>query len=384
MASRPLSALRSVRRRPTHPSVSAEILLGNMPSALFSLNSDLRFCSANPAAEQLFSASWNTLRGRSLAEFVAPFAPLLDLARQVQASGSSISDYALELAMTRGEVMSVDSHLTAIQEVPGHVLVVLQPCSVARRLDQHLASRGSGRSVAALAATLAHEVKNPLSGIRGAAQLLEPYVSEDDDKALIKLICDETDRICTLVDRMEEFADGGAQPRERVNIHQVLEHVRRLAASGFARHHRILELYDPSLPEIEGDRDRLIQAFLNLVKNAAEAAPPGSGQIVLATQFQHGLRMSVPSSQERLELPISVEVRDNGPGVRDDMIEHLFDPFVSSKPKGTGLGLSLVAKIIGDHGGMISYVRGAPGTVFRLRLPIAPRPRGRDVAGPTG
>ncbi len=374
-ASRFQPASRSMRRRPAHPSVPAEVLLGNMPSAMFALDTELRFCSANPATEQLFSASWNTLRGRPLTDFVAPYAQILDLARQVQASGSSISDYALELALARGEVMSVDSHLTAIHELPGHILVVLHPCSVARRLDQHLANRGSGRSVAGLAATLAHEVKNPLSGIRGAAQLLEPFVSEDDDKALIKLICDEADRICNLVDRMEEFSDGAAQTRERVNIHQVLEHVRRLAENGFARHHRIQELYDPSLPEIEGDRDRLIQAFLNLVKNAAEAAPPGTGQIVLATQYQHGLRMSVPYSNERLELPISVEVRDNGAGVREDMVEHLFEPFVSSKPKGTGLGLSLVAKIVGDHGGMVSYVRGTPGTIFRVRLPVARRPR---------
>src|SRR5262249_26448168 len=148
-----------------------------------------------------------------------------------------------------------DSHVSPLTELPEHVVVVLHPCSVARGLDQHLASRGSSRSAAALARTLAHEVKNPLSGIRGAAQLLEPYVG-DEDKALVRLICDEADRIVQLVDRMEEFAEPGPVARASVNIHQVLEHVRRIAQAGFARAHRILELYDPSLPDVDGDRDK--------------------------------------------------------------------------------------------------------------------------------
>jgi two-component system, NtrC family, nitrogen regulation sensor histidine kinase GlnL len=374
-------AVRPGRPRSAQASLPADILLGNIPSAVFALDPELRFCHANPAAEQIFSAGWKTLRGRRLDELVTPHAKLVDLARQVQSTGSSISDYGVEIALARGEAMSVDSHLSPIAEAPGHVLVVLHPCSVARRLDQHLAHRGSGRSVAALAATLAHEVKNPLSGIRGAAQLLEPYI-EEEDKPLVKLICDETDRICNLVDRMEEFAEAGSIAREAVNIHQVLEHVRRIAENGFARHLRILELYDPSLPEVEGDRDRLIQAFLNLIKNAAEAAPPEGGVIALATQYQHGLRMSVRNSPERLDLPITVEVRDNGGGVREDMVDHLFEPFISSKPKGSGLGLSLVAKIVGDHGGLVSYFPGDPGTIFRVRLPATRRSRTRDDAGP--
>lgn len=357
-----------------------DIVLNNLPSAIFALDQALCFTAVNPAGEQLLHASWNMLQGRPLEAFLAPHAKLLDLARQVQQTGSSISDYAVELALARGEIMRVDSHLTPIMEAPGQVLAVLHPCSMAQRLDQQLGHRGSSRSVAALAATLAHEVKNPLSGIRGAAQLLEPYI-EEDDKVLVKLICDEADRICNLVDRMEEFAEPGAIAREPVNIHQVLEHVRRIAENGFARAHRIVELYDPSLPDVEGDRDRLIQAFLNLIKNAAEAAPAESGQITIATHYQHGLRMSVPNSAERQDLPITVEIRDNGMGVRPDMVEHLFEPFISSKPKGTGLGLSLVSKIIADHGGLVSYVPGDPGAVFRVALPAARRSRREGKGG---
>ena len=348
------------------------ILLQSIPSAVFSVDERLFFQFANPAAEELFSASWNVLAGRRLSEFVAPHATIMALVRQVQATGTTISDYGIDIAMTRGEPVSVDCHVCPVPELPQHVLLVLHPCSVARRLDQQVSHRRSTRSVAGLAATLAHEVKNPLSGIRGAAQLLEPAVGEED-QPLIQLICDETDRICALVERMEEFGDTGPLERRPVNIYQVLEHVRRIAEAGFARNHRIVELYDPSLPEVEGDRDRLIQVFLNLVKNAAEAAPPEGGQIILTTQYQHGLRVAVNNSRARLELPITVEVRDNGPGVAEDLIDHLFEPFISTKRRGSGLGLSLVAKIVADHRGVVSYLPGEPGATFRVLLPAAGR-----------
>jgi two-component system, NtrC family, nitrogen regulation sensor histidine kinase GlnL len=346
------------------------VLLQSIPSAVFAVDARLRFSFANPAAEQLLGASWNTLAGRMLSEFVASHATILALVRQVQAGDTTISDYGIELALARGETVGVDCHVCPVPELPQNVLVVLHPCSVARRLDQQIAHRRSTRSVAGLAATLAHEVKNPLSGIRGAAQLLEPAVGEDD-KLLVQLICDETDRICALVERMEEFGDTAPVERGSVNIHQVLEHVRRIATAGFARQHRFVELYDPSLPEVEGDRDRLVQVFLNLVKNAAEATPAAGGTITLATQYQHGLRVAVNNSRARLELPITVEVRDNGPGVSSDMIDHLFEPFISSKRSGSGLGLSLVAKILADHRGVVSYLPGEPGAIFRVRLPAA-------------
>jgi two-component system nitrogen regulation sensor histidine kinase GlnL len=364
------------RAAPPDPAV----LLANLPSAVLTVDGGLNVRWANPAAEQLLSTSVNVLEGRPLEDFVAPHATLLDLIRQAQRSGTSISDYGVELALARGEVVGVDSHLSPLVELPEHVLVVLHPCSVARRLDQHLASRSSSRSTAALARTLAHEVKNPLSGIRGAAQLLEPYVGEED-KPLVKLICDEADRIVQLVDRMEEFAETSTVDRSPVNIHQVLEHVRRIAEAGFARSHSLVELYDPSLPHVDGDRDKLIQVFLNLVKNAAEATPAAGGQITLVTNYQHGLRMSLSNSRERLDLPITVEVRDNGPGIREDLREHLFEPFVTTKPKGSGLGLPLVAKIVGDHGGIVSFMPGEPGATFRVRLPAT---RSERVTGRSG
>jgi two-component system nitrogen regulation sensor histidine kinase GlnL len=352
------------------------LLLANLPSAVLTLDAEQRICSANPAAELLLGASAQMLLGRALPDLLAPHTPLLDLVQQVERSGASISEYGVELAVARGTVTAVDAHLTPLAERPDRVLLVLQPCSVARRLDNELANRGSSRSTAALARTLAHEVKNPLSGIRGAAQLLEPSVGEED-RPLIRLICDETDRIVQLVERMEKFAETAPLVRSPVNIHQVLEHVRRIAEAGFARPHRIVELYDPSLPEVAGDRDKLIQVFLNLVKNAAEALPAEGGQITLVTHYRHGLRMSLANSSERLDLPITVEVRDNGPGVAEELRDSLFEPFVTSKPKGSGLGLPLVAKIVADHGGTVTYVAGEPGAVFRVRLPAARGGKGR-------
>lgn len=349
--------------------VDAAQLLANLPSPLFVVDENVRLQTVNPAAEQLFGMSWTMLVGRLLADFLPPHATILDLIRHVRESGASISEYGVELALSKGETVFVDGHMSPIVEKPGHVLVVLHPCTVARRLDQLRVQRGSARSVATLAATLAHEVKNPLSGIRGAAQLLEPGLGEED-RPLVQLICDETDRICALVDRMEEFGAGRPLDRSPVNIHQILEHVRRIAENGFARRHRIIEHYDPSLPDVEADRDKLIQVFLNLIKNAAEAAQPEGGTITLSTTFQHGWRMALGTSRERLHLPITVEVKDDGPGVPPDVADHLFEPFVTSKPRGSGLGLALVAKIVHDHGGAVSYHAGDLGTVFRVSLPM--------------
>jgi two-component system nitrogen regulation sensor histidine kinase GlnL len=349
--------------------IDPAVIVENLPSPILLLDGGA-IAYANPAAEQLMSMGRPVLLGKMLDELVAPHSTLLALVAQVEAGAGSISEYGIELALKRGMTLTVDAHIAPVPEAEGRTLLTLQPCSLAERLDRRPVNQHTGRSIAGLAQTLAHEVKNPLSGIRGAAQLLLPALN-DEDQTLVQLICDETDRICALVDRMDAFSAPGRIERKPVNIHLVLEHVRRLAQNGFARHLRIIERYDPSLPDVECDRDQLIQVFLNLVKNAAEAAPDEGGQIILRTQFQHGFRMSVGAAGDRLELPITVEVQDNGPGVPPDMLDHLFQPFVSTKPKGSGLGLSLVAKIVTEHGGLVSYGDAQPGAVFKVRLPAA-------------
>jgi two-component system nitrogen regulation sensor histidine kinase GlnL len=224
----------------------------------------------------------------------------------------------------------------------------------------------------ALAAMLAHEIKNPLSGIRGAAQLIEQNMPPDE-RTLTRLICSETDRIVALIDRMAVFSDYRPIERTAVNIHEVLERVLRLAEAGFGRHVRYFEMYDPSLPAVFGNKDQLIQIFLNLIKNAAEAAPSPGGEIVLRTSYQHGVRLAVPGGRRRLQLPLEVSVQDNGPGIPPDVSSHLFEPFITTKPSGSGLGLPLVAKLVADHGGTIDFETGDNGTVFRVRLPLVDR-----------
>lgn len=344
-------------------------ILNAMPHPVITVSDDLRAEFVNDAAEQFFDASRAVLMRHPLTEFVSFGSPLLALIAQVMDHTSSVNEYGVLLASPRFGERSVDIQVSPIIDCPGRVLVILQERTMAHKMDRQLTHRGAARSVVGMAAVLAHEIKNPLSGIRGAAQLLEQSAG-DDDRALTRLICDETDRICKLVDRMEVFSDERPIPRVPTNIHVVLERVRQIASTGFAKDLKIHEEYDPSLPPVPGDQDQLIQVFLNLVKNASEAIDRNDGEITITTAFRPGVRLSVPGSRERVGLPIEICVIDNGPGVPEDLLPYLFDPFVTTKSSGTGLGLALVAKIVGDHGGIIECDSQPRKTVFRVLLPM--------------
>jgi two-component system nitrogen regulation sensor histidine kinase GlnL len=347
------------------------MVLGALPYPVLVVGGDGAIGYVNGAAEQFFSRSAIHLHGRPLDTVIAGDSPLFALIEQVRAAGAPFFGYDVRLGLTRSADRNVAIHAAPLGDDDGGGVVVLSlhERSTAQAVERQMVPRNAARSVTAMALLMAHEVKNPLSGIRGAAQLLE-QTANDADRKLTRLICEETDRICTLVERMDMFADDRPPERSAVNIHEVLEHVQRLAEAGFARQVSFANGYDPSLPPVFGNRDQLIQVFLNLVKNAAEAAPEAGGEIHLATAFRSGVRLAVPGGDGGTRLPLVISVTDNGPGIPDDIAPHMFDAFVSGKSGGTGLGLSLVAKIVNDHGGVVEVDTDAAGTTFRVLLPM--------------
>jgi len=350
-------------------SFNGEIILNSVSACVFVIDQDEIMRFVNTSAEQLLQASAPYLIGRNLSDFIPNDSPIISLIKQARIDQANVSENSVSLETPRIGKLLVNAHASPLVEDPSLIILTLSKRSLADQIARQLKHRSAARTITAMSAMLAHEIKNPLSGIRGAAQLLEMSASEDD-QALTRLITDETDRICALVDRMESFSDGRPIKRTAINIHQVLEHVRKLAQNGFGRDVRFIEKYDPSLPYVYGNKDQLIQIMLNLVKNACEAAPSDGAELTLTTAYQHGVRLAVPGSNARVHLPLMVAIQDNGPGISDDLRPHLFEPFVTTKAKGSGLGLALVAKMIGDHGGLIECDSEPKQTTFRIMLPM--------------
>lgn len=352
------------------PPDAADLVLNTIRHPVIMISEDDLICHANNEAEHFFGSSAASLAKKTLANFIAFSSPLLTLVQQVREQRSPVNEYRVDIGSPRlGGNRTVDIYAAPVHELSGSVVVMLQERTMADKIDRQMTHRGAARSVTGLAAMLAHEIKNPLSGIRGAAQLLEGAAS-DQDKELTKLITDETDRIVALVDRMEMFSDESPVQREPVNIHVVLNRVKAIASNGFASGIAISENYDPSLPAVYANHDHLVQVFVNLVKNAAEAiAGSPNAEIRLSTAYRPGIRFSVPGSKERVSLPMQFSVSDNGPGVPDDIQPIMFDPFITTKQNGSGLGLALVAKMVGEHGGVIECDSSPEGTTFRILMP---------------
>ncbi len=340
-----------------------------LPNPILVVDQDNLICFANSAAEDFFQVSSTVLARHTLDETVPFSSPVLDVVKQLRGSSGVMNEYSVGVGTPRmGGERIVDLQTALINDDPRFVVLTFLRRSMAQKFDLQLNHQGAARSVSGMAAMLAHEIKNPLAGIRGAAQLLEP-VLENNDRALAKLICEETDRIRDLVDQMEVFSDERPLDRLPVNIHVVLDRVKQLTAAAMPKEITIREEYDPSLPAVLGNQDQLVQVFLNLTKNAAESLG-NSGEIVITTAFRPGVKLTVPGTNERVSLPFEVCVHDNGPGVSEDLRPHIFDAFVTTKPQGRGLGLALVAKIVRDHGGVVECITRERGTTFRVLLPM--------------
>ncbi len=363
----------SERHISTDPTeVPYQSMMSALPHPVIMVNEEGFVIAANDMAQFFFQSSATYLARHKLSDLLPFGSPVLALVEQARDRLAAVNEYRVDISNPRiGVDKVVDVYAGPVQERTGEVVVMLHERSIADKMDRQLTHRDSARSVTGLASMLGHEVKNPLSGIRGAAQLLESSVS-DADRALTQLITEETDRIVRLIDRMEVFSDQRPVEREAVNIHVVLDRVKQLAHAEFGDKIRITEQYDPSLPAVHANKDQLVQVFLNLVKNAAEAIlDTQDPEIELTTAFRPGIRLKVPGSAEKTSLPLEICVKDNGPGIPKEIEDCLFDPFVTSKTNGSGLGLALVAKLIGDHGGVIEFDTAGRHTVFRVMLPTS-------------
>jgi two-component system, NtrC family, nitrogen regulation sensor histidine kinase GlnL len=355
--------------RATVPSLTA--IIEALPNPLLVLDANNTVCQANAAAEDFFQVSTNLLCKLGVADLVPFSSPLLQAVEQVRRSGNVVIEYGMSIGTPRyGGERSVDIQTAPVGDGTGFVMLQLLRRSMAQKLGQQLSHLGAARSVSAMAAMLAHEIKNPLAGIKGAAQLIEPGLTEQD-RGLARLIQDEAERIRKLVDQMEVFTDERPLHREPVNIHVVLDRVKKLV-SAEANSVSFVEEYDPSLPFVFGNMDQLVQVFLNLARNAIDAVSTVGGprEVVFSTAFRPGIKLQVAGSSERISLPLEISVHDNGTGVPDELFPHIFDAFVTTKPQGRGLGLALVAKVIKDHGGTVECLPRRQGTTFRCLLPM--------------
>lgn len=345
--------------------MTAEDVVAASPIAMLVIDTDARVRHVNAAAEMLLNLSAQNIVGKALPD-------LLSMPEGYIGDDAPFAAYDATLRLRKDAALRADVFVTPFAEYAGWKLVSMYSGAATHRVGTR-AHGGGARAAVRIAAMLAHEIKNPLAGIKGAAQLLGRSVDSGAQR-MTRLIQDEVDRVASLIDRMEGFTDTRKLERKAENIHAIIDHAREVALSGYGDRLTIRELYDPSLPDVLVHRDTMVQVVLNLLKNAAETAVPGTKRVVtITTSFRHGVSVALDEGGQRVSLPIELCIFDDGPGAPAEIVENLFDPFVSSKPKGQGLGLALVDKLTRDMGGIVQYAReGVPEqTVFRLLLPRA-------------
>ncbi|WP_163850340.1 two-component system sensor histidine kinase NtrB [Pseudooceanicola aestuarii] len=346
-------------------------LWSSLPVPALVLDPEDSILTINAAAEGFLNTSAKSIRGQRVWERVMIDSPLEDAFVRARDTASPLFVNDVDVGTGERAPLHCNLQIAPLLDHPGHMLFLISPRELAGRMTQDHSVKSAAKSAIGMAEMLAHEIKNPLAGITGAAQLLSMGLS-GEDLELTDLIVAESRRIVKLLEQVEQFGNLTLPDLKPVNLHDVLDRARRSALLGFGASMKIVEDYDPSLPLAQGDPDQLLQVVLNLLKNAAEAAGKDGGRIRLHTYFEHSFRLRRSDGQGK-SLPLQIEVEDDGPGLPEEIKGDIFDPFVSGRENGTGLGLALVSKIISDHDGWIS-VTSVPGrTKFRISLPMAPK-----------
>lgn len=345
-------------------------LWSSLPVPALLLDGDDMIILSNPAAESFLNLSTRSLVGQRIWEKVMIDAPLEAPFARARANRTSLFVNDVDVGSGENPPMMCNLQFAPLQGSDDLMIVMISPREIASRVTQNHSSAKAAKSAIGMAEMLAHEIKNPLAGITGAAQLLSMGLTTED-RELTDLIVEESRRIVKLLEQVEQFGNLRPPLLKPVNIHDVLDRARQSASVGFGAHMLYIEDYDPSLPRTMADADQLLQVFLNLLKNAAEANRDG-GAIRLHTFYDTSLRVRRDDGTQS-RLPLQIEIIDDGPGLPPAIAGDVFEPFVSGKENGTGLGLALVSKLIGDGGGWIT-VDSVPGrTCFRISLPIAPK-----------
>jgi len=345
-------------------------LWNSLPVPAVLIGPDDIILDTNPAAESFLNLSEKALNGSLVWDKIMIDAPIETAYARARANQTSLFVNDVDVGSGERAPMQCNIQFSPLGGSQGAMIMMISPREIASRMTMNSHSGKAARSAIGMAEMLAHEIKNPLAGITGAAQLLSMSL-EPQDQELTDLIVDECRRIVKLLEQVEQFGNLRPPSLKVVNIHDVLDRARQSTAVGFGAHMMLIEDYDPSLPSTLADADQLLQVFLNLLKNASEAGSEG-GTIRIHTFYDTSLRIRRPDGTHA-RLPLQIEIIDDGPGLPPEIANDVFEPFVSGRENGTGLGLALVSKLIADIGVWIS-VDSTPGrTVFRVSLPVAPK-----------
>jgi two-component system nitrogen regulation sensor histidine kinase GlnL len=343
------------------------------PVATLVLDDRDRIVSANPRAESLLNMARSALVGSAIDQVIRLADPSID--PSFWHTDKPLSAYDVRLHAGRMAAVETDILINPISDRPGWRVIALHVHGQSQAIGFRRPLSGTMSAIGA-AAMLAHEIKNPLSGIRGAAQLIEGDAARSQ-QPLTRLIIEEVDRIAALIDRMQSFTTEQSVQSVSQNIYPLLDRAVDVGLAGFASGVSLARDYDPSLPDALVDADCLVQVMINLLKNAVEAIEgKREGRILVTTAFRHGFSVTRPGARGPVTLPIEIQVMDNGPGVPESIRDVLFNPFITTKRTGQGLGLALVDKLVRDMGGLIQYDRSeekggkTAWTVFRLLLPM--------------